>query len=137
MDSAKLYCSFTFDDFYGSVSGNQTYQSPLKYMNNKHWQTNLGGAIGIVGTSLIGIGIVPQLSGVPSKFLTYTAIAGFILSALGRGLTALFAADASTVNNVASAVDRINLQGSNVFAKPALDTQPPVPDAFKPANINN
>jgi hypothetical protein len=88
----------------------------------KNWQTNLGGAIGIVGTSLIGIGIVPQLSGVPSKFLTYTAVVGFILSALGRGLTALFAADAKVVNNVAAAVDTINQEGASPMAAPAVTT---------------
>ena len=87
-----------------------------------NWRTNLGGAVSVLGTSLIGIGIVPQLSGVPSKFLTYTAVVGFILSALGRGLTALFAADAKVVNNVAAAVDTINQEGASPTAAPAVTT---------------
>ena len=70
----------------------------------KNWKTNLGGAISVLGTSLIGFGVLPQLSGAPSKLLTYTAFAGFCLSALGKALTALFAADASQVASIAAQV---------------------------------
>ena len=73
----------------------------------KNWRTNLGGAVSVLGTSLIGVGVVPQLAGVPSEFLTYTAIAGFLLSALGKGLTALFAADASTVKDLGVRVSQV------------------------------
>jgi leucyl aminopeptidase len=54
-----------------------------------------------LGTSLIGFGILPQLNGVPNKVLTYMAFTGFCLSALGKALTALFAADASEVKQLA------------------------------------
>ena len=88
-----------------------------------NWRTNIGGAVSVLGTSLIGIGLVPQVSGTPSKFLTYTAVVGFILSALGKSLTALFAADASTVKNIAAAVDQINQQGASQSAAPATTKQ--------------
>jgi hypothetical protein len=70
----------------------------------KNWRTNIGGAISVLGTSLIGFGILPQLSGAPSKLLTYTAFIGFVLSAIGKAATALFAADAAQVNLIASQV---------------------------------
>jgi hypothetical protein len=70
----------------------------------KNWRTNLGGAISVLGTSLIGFGILPQLNGVPSKVLTYMAFTGFCLSALGKALTALFAADAAQVNKLTEQV---------------------------------
>lgn len=86
-----------------------------------------------MGTSLIGIGTLTQLTqlspttNVPPKLLTlmwYVAAGGFILSATGKGITALFAADASTVNDVASkvqtvaqAVDTINQTGTSFTAK--------------------
>jgi hypothetical protein len=38
---------------------------------------------------------------------------------LGKSLTALFAADASTVKNIAAAVDQINQQGASQSAAPA------------------
>jgi hypothetical protein len=96
---------------------------------NNNWRTNLGGAVSVLGTSLIGIGIVPQVAGVPSKFLTYTAVVGFVLSALGKSLTALFAADAASVKQniqqitaVAAAVDKINQAGPSsdtaILSKP-------------------
>jgi hypothetical protein len=90
-----------------------------------NWKTNLGGAVSVLGTSLIGIGLVPQVGGTPSKFLTYTAVVGFILSALGKSLTALFAADASTVKSIAAAVDQINQQGASQSAAPATTKQNP------------
>ena len=89
-----------------------------------NWRTNLGGAVSVLGTSLIGIGLVPQVGGAPSKLLTYVAVTGFILSALGKSLTALFAADATTVKNIADAVDQINQQGSSPFAAPSQTNKP-------------
>ena len=90
---------------------------------NKHWQTNIGGAVGTIGTVLLGVGLVPQLMGLPSKWLTGILVAGLLLSALGKGLTALFAADASVVNNVAAAVDTINQEGASPMAAPAVETK--------------
>lgn len=71
---------------------------------NANWRTNLGGAISVLGTSLIGIGIVPQLAGAPSKVLLWVTVVGFILSAVGKFVTALFAADAKVVGELAKAV---------------------------------
>ena len=70
-----------------------------------NWKTNLGGAISITGTSLIGIGLIPQVADMShSKVLTVIAIVGFCLSAVGKGITALFAADASVVNKMATQI---------------------------------
>ena len=91
-------------------------------MNTTHWQTNIGGAVGTIGTVLLGVGLVPQLMGLPSKWLTGILVAGLICSALGKGLTALFAADATVVNNVAAAVDKINQQGTDSSSAPAVTT---------------
>lgn len=73
-------------------------------MTTANWRTNLGGAIGVTGTGLIGIGVLTQLSQLSPKTnmlsdnqlaaMWYVALAGFILSCVGRGITALFAADA-------------------------------------------
>lgn len=109
----------------------------------KNWKTSLGGAISIMGTSLIGIGTLTQLTqlspttNVPPKLLTlmwYVAAGGFILSAIGKGITSLFAADASTVsdvvsrvNTVAQAVDTINQTGTSITAKPVAQNQPADP----------
>lgn len=66
---------------------------------NANWRTNLGGALGALGSTLVGVGVVPQLAGTPSKVLTVIATVGFIISAMGKFFTALFAADAATVSN--------------------------------------
>lgn len=71
----------------------------------KNWKTTIGGAVSVLGTSLIGFGILPQLSGASSKLLTYTAFVGFVLSALGKATTALFAADAAKVELIAAQTD--------------------------------
>ena len=90
-----------------------------------HWQTNLGGAISVTGTTLIGVGVLGNLSQGPhSAMLWYVALVGFILSAAGKGLTALFAADAKTVNNVAAEVDRVNQEGPSPYAQPAAENKP-------------
>jgi len=96
----------------------------------KNGKTNLGGAISVMGTSLIGIGLLSQLTQLSPNSSTllsptqlavmwYIALAGFILSALGKGITALFAADATTVNTIAAAVDKINQTGPDSAAAPA------------------
>ena len=95
-------------------------------MNNSHWRTSLGGAVSITGTSLIGIGVITTQMSVPTKLIVGITVAGFILSGIGKGLTALFAADAGTVNNIAAAVDQINQQGASPLAAPSTD-KPPMP----------
>lgn len=102
-------------------------------MKQTHLRTNIGGAVGTIGTSLIGVGVLAQLTQLaPSgssmlsphqlALMWYVALVGFILSAIGKGLTALFAADATVVNNVAAAVDAINQQGASPMAAPAVTT---------------
>jgi branched-subunit amino acid permease len=74
-------------------------------MTTWNWRTNLGGAISVLGTSLIGFGILPQLAGGPSNVLYWVAFAGFCLSAVGKALTAFFAADAAAVGNRMDQID--------------------------------
>jgi hypothetical protein len=47
----------------------------------------------ILGTSLVGVGVVPQLGTFGSKTLNIIALIGFILVAAGKALTALFSAN--------------------------------------------
>lgn len=63
----------------------------------KSWKSTLGGALSALGTSLMGIGIVPQLSGEPNKTQSAVALAGFICCACGQFFGLLFAADKSEV----------------------------------------
>lgn len=91
---------------------------------NSHWQTNLGGAISILGTTLLGAGLVPQLAGIHSNTLLVITIAGLVLSGIGKGVAFLFAADAKTVNNIAAAVDKINAQGADSSAPPSKTAAP-------------
>ena len=70
-----------------------------------NYKTTIGGAFSVLGTTLIGVGIVPQLAGTPNQWLTYCAVAGFVCSALGKFLTALFAADAT---QLAKLTDQVN-----------------------------
>lgn len=100
-------------------------------MNN--WRTNLGGALSVTGTTLIGVGVLGNLSNnLHSAILWYVALAGFVLSAAGKGLTSLFAADAKTVNNVAAAVDKVNQEGPSIFALPAVENKPTEIPVTKP-----
>jgi hypothetical protein len=50
----------------------------------------------------------------------YVALFGVIVGAIGKALTAYYAADASIVNNIADAVDAINQTGPNKSAVPAV-----------------
>lgn len=52
----------------------------------------------------MGIGIIPQLNGVPSKTLTYVALAGFVSNAIGAFLAHLWAADAGALANLTTVV---------------------------------
>lgn len=113
---------------------------------NGNLKTTAGGAISIIGTSLVGVGVLPQLLQFNPESATilshgqlaalwYVALAGFILSGIGKGVTALFAADASAVKQnaaqvqvVAAAVDKINQTGPSsdtaMLSKPATPTKP-------------
>lgn len=100
-------------------------------MTTANWKTTIGGALGTLGTSLVGIGVVPQLGGTPSKFLTYTAITGFLLSCFGKFFTALFAADAATLtslsNTVAMHETAIRTGDTSFLTKPQPPIEPPKP----------
>lgn len=103
------------------------------------WRTNLGGAISVTGTSLLAVGILPQLSQFsPSTTINLTpheldalwfvALAGFVLSGIGKGFTALFAADVTSLKSVSAEVDRINALGSDPNSKPLLPEVPVKPN---------
>lgn len=102
----------------------------------KNWKTNLGGAIAVTGTALLGVGVLSQLSQLSpdSTMLTehqlhvmwYVALAGFIMVAIGKGFAFLFAADASQVqdiqNQLAKVPDAIDSGDTSQLKKP--DNQP-------------
>ena len=105
-------------------------------MNKQHWQTTLGGFLSSTGKGLAGIGMLMQLTQLSptSNVLTpamltvlwYIALVGVVMGIVGTQLTAWFAADATTVNNIAAAVDQINQQGASPLSAPAA-TKPPTP----------
>ena len=70
----------------------------------KSWKSTIGGALSALGTALVGVGVIPQLGGVPSKVHTHIALAGFILSSLGKFFAHLFSADASELRKIRSDV---------------------------------
>ena len=83
-----------------------------------NWKTNMGGAVSTLGTSLIGVGVLGNMTDGPhSKFLWYTAAAGFVCSAVGKSLTALFAADASQLKQLSQRVDAVE-DNTNTINKP-------------------
>jgi hypothetical protein len=69
-----------------------------------NWRSTLGGSLSALGKSLIGVGVVPQLAGVSSKFLLYVAIAGFLIDAIGSFFAHLFSADAKSLQQLANVV---------------------------------
>jgi hypothetical protein len=71
---------------------------------NTSWKTTIGGAFSAAGIAMIGVGVTPQLTGLPSKFLSYVAITGFIFSVIGTFLGHLFAADADAVKSAIAGV---------------------------------
>lgn len=90
----------------------------------KNWKTTIGGAFSATGVMLMGGGMVPQLQGSSSKFLTAVTIAGFICTAIGTFLAHLFAADAQTVKNLADVVtEHGNLIASNTAQLKKSDVQ--------------
>lgn len=69
----------------------------------KSWKLTLGNSLQALGTSLVGVGVVPQLGGTPSKLLTDIALAGFLFSAAGTFFAHLFVADqAAAVKDIAA-----------------------------------
>jgi len=92
-------------------------------------KTTLGGLISAIGTALLGIGALPQLSALDpdhamlthaqSVTLWYIALAGIIMKTIGPVISGYYAADNSEVQNVASAVDTINKAGPSPLAPPA------------------
>ena len=66
----------------------------------KNWRTNLGGAISITGSVLLGIGLLPGVSEIPQSWCKWFIAGGIICSAFGKGITALFAADSATVEKL-------------------------------------
>lgn len=75
------------------------------------WKKNLGTSLTAGGTVLMGIGVVPQLGGVPSKVLTYVALFGFVLVAAGSVFSHLFSVDttAAVAQNAVAIADTKNL----------------------------
>ena len=64
------------------------------------WRTTIGGAFSALGTALMGVGLVPQISEGPSALLQKIAIAGFIFNAAGIFCGHLFAADRQEVQKM-------------------------------------
>jgi hypothetical protein len=55
--------------------------------------TSLGGVLQSLGHTLMGVGVIPQLSEIHNNTLTCIAVVGFILSAIGSAITGMFAQD--------------------------------------------
>lgn len=79
-------------------------------MTTSNWRTNIGGALGTLGTSLIGVGTLTQLSQLSptTNILTpgqlaamwWVALIGFLISGVGKFFTAFYAADAKQLEVV-------------------------------------
>lgn len=65
----------------------------LETIKMKSWKTTLGGALSAFGTTLMGVGVVPQLSGTKSDLLYYIALVGFLTTAAGQFFSGLYARD--------------------------------------------
>jgi len=74
-------------------------------MTLSNYKSTIGGAFSALGTTLVGVGVVPQLNGAPNVFLTRVAIAGFFCTAVGQFLGHLFAADAKVVSDLTEQVN--------------------------------
>ncbi len=76
----------------------------------KNWRTTISAAVTVTGTALVGVGGLTQLNQLNpnSKGMSdsqmvvmwYIMAAGFVLSAVGKGLGLLFAADATVLKDV-------------------------------------
>lgn len=100
----------------------------------KNSKTTIGGLIMAIGGALSGTGFLTILSQsmpgdikIPASIIGaawWVSFAGVILGIVGKTWTAFFAADASTVSNIAATVDAINQQGSSPSAPPATQSKP-------------
>ena len=81
----------------------------------KSWKTTLGGALSTLGTTLMGIGIVPQLSGAPSELLSILAIIGFVLNGVGGFFSKLWAADHDTMVEMAKAMKKAGMDTTRFY----------------------
>ncbi len=67
----------------------------------RNWRTTLGGALQSLGTTLMGISIVPSLTSMDSaEKLKYFVMAGFIIQAIGGFFQGLFAMDRVSVGQL-------------------------------------
>lgn len=73
-------------------------------MNRTNYKSTIGGAFSALGSALMGVGILPQLSGNTSHTLTIIATVGFACNALGAFLGHLFSADASALKTLSQKV---------------------------------
>jgi hypothetical protein len=90
----------------------------------KSWKSTLGGALSALGTALMGVGIIPQLSSEPNRTLTSIALAGFICSALGQFFGHLFAADTTQVQKALDVQnDRIEANAATIAEAKSDTTQ--------------
>lgn len=78
----------------------------------RNWRTSLGGAIGVTGITLTGGVVVMHLAKDDGKLAVTIATVGVILSAVGRGLGALFSADAKQLKILEDKVS-----GTDLFKK--------------------
>lgn len=63
-------------------------------------KTTVGGALQALGTSLMGIGLIPQIADGPSEWLMYVSLAGFVLNAIGGFFAHLFAVEKQEVKEM-------------------------------------
>ncbi len=85
-----------------------------------NWRTTIGGAISATGTTLFGVGTVVQFTDVSHDIkntLIYIAIAGFLMSAVGKGVTSFFAADAQTLKDVVNQTNVNTIQIADTKTK--------------------
>ena len=96
----------------------------------KSWQTTFGGALSVLGKSLIGVGVLPQLAGTPNRTLLWIALTGFIIEAIGGFFTALFAADAKQLQSLTTQVQQNQsaiLTGDTTLLRKSAEPPPAPP----------
>lgn len=87
-----------------------------------NWRTNIGGAIGAMASGLTGVGVLGQFASTEHKeLLFWMAVLGFVSSAVGKCLTALFAADARELKRVSDAVK--DTGDTTTFIRKALEVK--------------
>lgn len=78
----------------------------------------MGGSIQSLGTTFMGVGIVPSLTSIDAaEQLKWLVIMGFVLKAVGEQVTALSSADSKTVDEHIEEQREIN-RGTEMFRKP-------------------